>query len=400
MGGSSGTRSAGPAPQQAQPINYASLMQAASKAAMDQEKMKYRLMIENYPALETLSLGTVDRIAGRLGATPQPIYDMVAKKDKRGNVTGYERKQVGMSEGNAQTAEGLAAVRNALSLYDAKQADPTSIEQKLYNDAETELGLGRSLSAEDERMAQQSARSAFAARGIGTSLGSSAAEILGRQALADQRLAERRNFASSANNMLTNNVGQRTTALANLAFTGANNLMALDPYQRALGPGLNYSQGTQGNQMQQMGNTFNSANQLAGDVAAYNGSMLDSRYNSWANLQAANQAAAASRQAGMYGMIGGIAGGALGGLGMALSDKREKTEIKPLGKSGSVLGLKMFSYKYKGDDKKRIGVMAQDVQKVLPEAVEEVTYKGKTRLAIKPAVIGAALAEELAAQAA
>ena len=85
---------------------------------------------------------------------------------------------------------------------------------------------------------------------------------------------------------------------------------------------------------------------------------------------------------------------------VALSDKREKTEIKPLGKSGSILGLKTYSYKYKGDDKKRIGVMAQDVQKVLPEAVTEVEYKGKKRLAIKPAVIGAALAEELAAQAA
>ena len=39
--------------------------------------------------------------------------------------------------------------------------------------------------------------------------------------------------------------------------------------------------------------------------------------------------------------------------------------------------------------------MAQDVKKVLPEAVAEVEYKGKKRLAIKPAVIGAALAEEL-----
>jgi hypothetical protein len=40
--------------------------------------------------------------------------------------------------------------------------------------------------------------------------------------------------------------------------------------------------------------------------------------------------------------------------------------------------------------------MAQDVRKVLPEAVEEFDYKGQKRLAIKPKVIGAAIAEMLA----
>jgi hypothetical protein len=44
--------------------------------------------------------------------------------------------------------------------------------------------------------------------------------------------------------------------------------------------------------------------------------------------------------------------------------------------------------------------MAQDVRKVLPDAVAEVDFKGQKRLAIKPGVIGAALADELAAQAA
>jgi hypothetical protein len=81
----------------------------------------------------------------------------------------------------------------------------------------------------------------------------------------------------------------------------------------------------------------------------------------------------------------------------ALSDKREKKDIKPLGKAGSVLGLTAYEFSYKGEDKKRKGFMAQDVAKVLPEAVSEVNYKGKKRLAIKPAVIGAALAEELMA---
>jgi hypothetical protein len=80
------------------------------------------------------------------------------------------------------------------------------------------------------------------------------------------------------------------------------------------------------------------------------------------------------------------------------SDERMKTDIKPLGKVTSLLDLPAYEYRYKGEKKKRKGVMAQDVQKVLPEAVTEVDYQGKRRLAIKPSVIGAALAEELTNQ--
>jgi hypothetical protein len=92
--------------------------------------------------------------------------------------------------------------------------------------------------------------------------------------------------------------------------------------------------------------------------------------------------------------MGGLGGAAGGGL----SDEREKTDIKPLGTLTSVLKIPAYEYRYKGEKKKRKGVMAQDVQKVLPEAVTEVDYQGKRRLAIKPGVIGAALAEELTNQ--
>jgi hypothetical protein len=95
---------------------------------------------------------------------------------------------------------------------------------------------------------------------------------------------------------------------------------------------------------------------------------------------------------------GAIGGGLIGGLGGGLSDKREKTDIKPLGTLTNVLKIPAYEYRYKGEKKKRKGVMAQDVQKVLPEAVTEVDYQGKRRLAIKPSVIGAALAEELTNQ--
>jgi hypothetical protein len=101
--------------------------------------------------------------------------------------------------------------------------------------------------------------------------------------------------------------------------------------------------------------------------------------------------------------VGAIGGGLIGGLGgglggSSLSDEREKTDIKPLGTLTDVLKIPAYEYRYKGEKKKRRGVMAQDVQKVLPEAVTEVDYQGKRRLAIKPGVIGAALAEELTNQ--
>lgn len=225
-------------------------------------------------------------------------------------------------------------------------------------------------------------------------------------------------------------LGQAAQQALNNDFARSQNQVALgsqllgyDPYRQAIEPGLSIGQPAMGAAGNFIGNNLTGMTDLAGNVGSFNTNRQDSLYNSWMNNQTAlrvgqmqadamNNAArmqanaygglaGAQRQAGTMGMIGGIGQGVLGAASLfALSDKREKTEIKPLGKSGSVLGLKIYSYKYKGDDKERIGMMAQEVKKVLPEAVAEVNYKGKKRLAIKPAVIGAALAEELAAQAA
>lgn len=64
--------------------------------------------------------------------------------------------------------------------------------------------------------------------------------------------------------------------------------------------------------------------------------------------------------------------GAMLGLGanlISLSDRRAKKDIK---KVGSVRGMKLYEYRYKGQDKsepKQIGLMAQEVEKARPEAV-------------------------------
>jgi hypothetical protein len=62
------------------------------------------------------------------------------------------------------------------------------------------------------------------------------------------------------------------------------------------------------------------------------------------------------------------AGGGLGALFSLFSDRRLKKDIKKIGKMDRS-GLPIYSFKYKGDDAPRIGVMAQDVEKKIPQAV-------------------------------
>ena len=75
-----------------------------------------------------------------------------------------------------------------------------------------------------------------------------------------------------------------------------------------------------------------------------------------------------------------MAGNAIG-MGttmMMMCDARVKKDIKPMGKvktkNGEKVGL--YNFKYKWADKEITGVMAQDVEKVVPKAVK----KGKNGL--------------------
>ena len=347
-----GGRPSAPAPQPVPPapapIDYDKMYAAATRSAIQQMQEQERSLERLYPKMIGQQLGTARQVAGEL--------------DNQ-----YLARTRGVMDQELQAASA-----------------PSQIEAEIQRQAQEELMLGRSLSPEQERAAQQSARGAFAARGLGTSAGSAAAEILNRDAMAQQRLDQRRQFALGANQLDLARRGRRITL--------AEGYGALDPFARGLNPAFGLGQATMGTGTQLIGNTFNNAVNQAGNVESFNRNLQGSMYNSWQNnnaaVQGANMQANAMRQAGMMNMIGNIGSS-------IFSDKRMKKDIKPLGKAGKVLGLTAYEFKYKGDDEKRVGFMAQDVQKVLPEAVEERTVKGKKRLAIKPAVIGAALAQEL-----
>lgn len=71
-----------------------------------------------------------------------------------------------------------------------------------------------------------------------------------------------------------------------------------------------------------------------------------------------------TKQAQTNGILGGLFG--LGAAAIKASDRRLKKDIKPVGK---LMGEKLYSYTYKGDNKPQIGVMAQDIEKRRPDAI-------------------------------
>ena len=291
MGGSGGKKTKKPSVQHAAPLDYNALMRSANEQAAASARAQVQAQIEAYPQLEALQLGTIQRIADNLNNP----YTQSARAD----------------------INRVSGLGNML----ADQVGPTNIERMLQQQAETELGLGRSLSAEETRDAQQSARAAFAARGLGTSMGSSAAEILNRDSAAQAREASRRNFASATNQMVTGNVFGRAGQAGGMLGQAAQGQLMVDPYERALGrAGIGGQLGA--NLQSSMGGTFGGAQQMAGNVASFNANMLDTRANSqlnnWAAMNAASMNASATGQSGMMGMAGGIGGGLLMGAGLAI----------------------------------------------------------------------------------
>lgn len=63
-------------------------------------------------------------------------------------------------------------------------------------------------------------------------------------------------------------------------------------------------------------------------------------------------------------------GGQIGGGMLAACDIRVKKDIKKVGVLDN--GLNIYTFKYIGEDKVNIGVMAQEVEKVNPDAVQEI----------------------------
>jgi hypothetical protein len=314
MGGSSASKpKEQKAPPQAQPIDYGALMAQSRGAAKEDYRDQLNAQIEAYPKLERLQLGTIGKLSDSLS----------------GNNNAYTRRatdQLIAAEDQVNQLGRIGDYTEQLGYAAARDLEGTDIERELQRQATSELALGRALSPEQERQATQQARAGMAARGLGVSNSALAAEVLNRDAYASQREADRRNFAGSTNQMLVGNRQNRIGQVGNILGQSANTRMnqanlrsslaganiTIDPYARAMNPALGMGASTLGNSGQMIGNTYNNATQMAGNVAAVNASMLDSRWNTVQNnnasLMSAYMGAKASDNAANMGLQGAAMG--------------------------------------------------------------------------------------------
>ena len=328
MGGSSGSKQAVPsAPQQ---LDYKALMQSANEQARAAVDQQFQDQIKYYPQMEKLQLGTVSKISGNLNND--------YTKQAKGVID--TTLQQGATElaatGNRINALGDLSGAVASQAQQRALAGPTSLEQGLYDRAASDLALGSSLNPEEERAASQQAGNAYAMRGLGTGASAAAADLLNRYQYGQARLQSRLGNAQAANQTMEQGMqGRQNTAsgllgqtanlygqaggayqnAASLGFGGANALVNLDPYQRALGTGVQLGSGILANNGQMIGNAYNQAGQMAGNVASFNTNMQASMYNSALNNNAAMSAANTAANGQMIGGLGGSAIGAAGALG-------------------------------------------------------------------------------------
>ena len=334
-------------------------MAQASKAAKEQYRDQIAAQIESYPKLERLQLGSVSNIASNLSGEGGVVYENIYtpgkttgkgknKKTEPGTWEKVARETAAPNLYTRRATDQLIAAEDQLTAlgtigdyteqlgYEAaRDLEGTDIERELGAQALRELQLGRALTPEQERMAQQAARAGMSARGLGVGNAAIAAEILNRDAYASQREAERRNFAGTTNQMLVGNRQNRIGMVGNILGQSANtrqnqaNLrtglaganITIDPYARALAPGAGMGSSTLGQSGQMISNTWSGATQMAGNVASFNANMLDSRYNSWANnnaaLQGAQMQAGATAGASQNAMMG--SGMAAGGMVLGMT---------------------------------------------------------------------------------
>jgi hypothetical protein len=258
-------------------------------------------------------------------------------------------QQAGMGLGEARQAElgqmtGQAGLTRGL--MQALSPEQAGVVQNFSNEAQRALAASQMISPQEQRGYQQTAREGAAAAGRLGGNAAIASEVMGREDVFARKRAEAAQAGQNAYNVAQGFYTQPGLGLL------SNAPLSYQQGQQFINTGL----GAIGAGTPQLFDTSVGLNLGAAQ-----------RSNQLA-AASANAQAKAAQQAGIMSSLGQAAGAA-GTLAM-LSDRRLKTDIKKVGMTD--VGLPVYTYKYKGNDVTHMGVMAQEVEEVFPEAVEEI----------------------------
>jgi Chaperone of endosialidase len=240
---------------------------------------------------------------------------------------------------------GPTQVQQQLDALHQFDPDSQAVRGSLSKSIQSDLSAGYNLPPEYARQLEQNARGAQTARGNAYGSGPAIAETMlkGRAALDlyQQHLQNAGNFLSSPTPeqqalAIQGVQPDRSMAYASPAAGTAGANFGLSNYQNLLAQ----------SQLSGGGNPWGSAGS-----GAIQGAALGTQISpGWGTL------------------IGGAAGAALGYFGNS-SDSRLKENIRHICKSAA--GFPMVIFNYKGRKETYVGTLAEDVKKVLPEAVGE-----------------------------
>lgn len=335
------------------------------------------------PQFQALNLQDISNFLGGVGGQ-QGLFGLSnrATEEAQRQMTASRAAELGGMTGQAGLTRGLMealspeqaravelqrqAAERAQGLESEFQAAAQPYTEGFGAMAQEAFARRGTLSPEEQRMAQQQAREASAAAGRLGGNAAIAAEIQNREAAKAARRQEAATMGGLAQQQMMQTEAQRAALRGEAQAAGqglyglaqgfytqpglallSQQPLAYQSGQQMLGLGLGgVKQGTPGLIQPDVGLNLGAAE----------------RQNAL-NASAATQQARASYSSGLFGGIGS----AIGGI---FSDRRLKTDIEKVGKTNA--GLPIYTYKYKGDNKTQMGVMAQDVEKKIPEAVKEI----------------------------
>ena len=191
--------------------------------------------------------------------------------------------QIGVSAQNAYRT-GMGAP--AMGLYDQLNAS-----------ANTDLAAGRNLSPEQAQAAQQSARSAMAARGL-TGNQAVAQEVMNSYQMQDARENRARQFATGVYGIGQGNFQNAMATYGNSMLNQANAYSPANLYGNA----YNMSQGL--------------GAQIFNPESQYNSNLITANRKEAMDVQIANQQASNARTNGIIGAVGAIGGAMMGNPAM------------------------------------------------------------------------------------